>query len=203
MAGRLALDGLRTARPFIRPPRTALPLPGLSRKHRSSENGSLHRPAPASPCLSFARTGPRRRYSSTSGPHGTDLVLSDAQRRTIYALSTPPGKAGVAVIRVSGPDALQVWRAMVKTRGEGKGKARERDPEPWKMHRCSVVHPDSGEALDDGLAVFFKGAPLCPVCRGAHLLSVCLCRQQSRSRSLRRMCWSYMYIPGAQSYPPF
>ena len=171
MTGRLALDGLRTARPFIRPPRTALPLPGLSRKHRSSENGSLHRPAPASPCLSFARTGPRRRYSSTSGPHGTDLVLSDAQRRTIYALSTPPGKAGVAVVRISGPDALRVWRAMVKTRGEGKGKARERDPEPWKMHRCSVVHPESGEALDDGLAVFFKGA-LCVRSAVANVCSV-------------------------------
>ncbi|KAI0773805.1 tRNA modification GTPase TrmE [Fomes fomentarius] len=85
----------------------------------------------------------------------SEPVLSDAQKRTIYALSTPPGKAGVAVIRVSGPDALDVWRGTVK--GYGKHKARERVPEPWKMHRCHVVHPGSGEVLDDGLAVFFKG----------------------------------------------
>ncbi|GBE79231.1 tRNA modification GTPase TrmE [Sparassis latifolia] len=88
-----------------------------------------------------------------------ELVLSDAQRRTIYALSTPPGKAGVAVIRVSGPDALRVWSCMVMANSDArsKDKARETDPEPWKMHRCKIIHPESGESLDDGLAVFFRG----------------------------------------------
>lgn len=87
-------------------------------------------------------------------------VLSDAQRRTIYALSTPPGKAGVAVIRVSGPDALDVWRGMVKPYSTSiKHKARNvrEDPEPWKMERCRITHPRTEEILDDGLAVFFKG----------------------------------------------
>ncbi|EJF63061.1 tRNA modification GTPase TrmE [Dichomitus squalens LYAD-421 SS1] len=95
--------------------------------------------------------------NSRSDRDPPELVLSDAQRRTIYALSTPPGKAGVAVIRISGPDALKVWSGMVRTRAAGKGKAREREPEPWRMHRCSVVHPGSSEVLDDGLAVFFQG----------------------------------------------
>ncbi|KAH9950109.1 tRNA modification GTPase TrmE [Amylocystis lapponica] len=105
-----------------------------------------------------------RRRLCPSGSRGIlsglqhELVLSDAQKRTIYALSTPPGKAGIAVIRISGPDASQVWKDMVSTgRSAGrKGKAREHDPEPWKMHRCQVVHPISEESLDDGLAVFFK-----------------------------------------------
>ncbi|KAJ7762834.1 tRNA modification GTPase TrmE [Mycena maculata] len=79
-----------------------------------------------------------------------DPVLSDAQRSTIYALSTPPGKAGVAVVRVSGPRALDVCSRLVKRRAV--------DPiEPWKMQRCHIVHPETGEILDDGLAVFFKG----------------------------------------------
>ncbi|KAJ7162613.1 tRNA modification GTPase TrmE [Mycena crocata] len=77
-------------------------------------------------------------------------VLSDAQRETIYALSTPPGKAGVAVIRVSGPDALSVWSRLVTG-------SKSRVPEPWKMERCHIVHPETGESLDDALAVFFKG----------------------------------------------
>ncbi|OCH95896.1 tRNA modification GTPase TrmE [Obba rivulosa] len=96
---------------------------------------------------------------SGSGPATPRTVLlSEAQRRTIYALSTPPGKAGVAVIRISGPDALDVWRNMVmSTSATSKGKAPERGPEPWKMHRCRIVHPESGEVLDDGLAVYFKG----------------------------------------------
>ncbi|KAJ6516286.1 tRNA modification GTPase GTPBP3 [Mycena sanguinolenta] len=76
-------------------------------------------------------------------------VLSDAQRPTIYALSTPPGKAGVAVVRVSGPNAMDVWSKLVKTR-------KRRLPEPWKMERCQIVHPETSEILDDGLAVFFK-----------------------------------------------
>ncbi|KAJ7179503.1 tRNA modification GTPase TrmE [Mycena filopes] len=79
-----------------------------------------------------------------------DPVLSTAQRATIYALSTPPGKAGVAVVRVSGPGTLQVWSQVVKAQ-------RTRPLEPWKMERCHVVHPDTAEILDDGLAVFFKG----------------------------------------------
>ncbi|KAJ7283402.1 hypothetical protein C8J57DRAFT_1053607 [Mycena rebaudengoi] len=87
-------------------------------------------------CLAIAR------YSSHP-------VLSDAQRSTIYALSTPPGKAGVAVVRVSGPDALKVRDRLVK-------RAQTHAPEPWKMERCRIVHPESNETLDEGLAVFFK-----------------------------------------------
>lgn len=81
------------------------------------------------------------------------LVRSDAQRRTIYALSTPQGKAGVGVIRISGPDALNVWNAMVRTRKPLQGSS----PRPWQFHRCLVVNPGSEETLDEGLAVFFKG----------------------------------------------
>jgi hypothetical protein len=85
-----------------------------------------------------------------------DPTLSDAQRRTIYALSTPPGKAGVAVVRISGPDALLVWKRMVRIHG---GKHKRCSPEPWKMERCRIIQPEKGgEALDDGLAVYFRGA---------------------------------------------
>ncbi|KAF7792098.1 hypothetical protein EIP86_003128 [Pleurotus ostreatoroseus] len=85
-----------------------------------------------------------------------ELVPSDAQRQTIYALSTPPGKAGVAVIRISGPEALAVWRTIVKVRA-GKKTAPAPAPEPWRMYRCDVLHPSTHELLDSGLAVYFKG----------------------------------------------
>ncbi|TFK28690.1 tRNA modification GTPase GTPBP3 [Coprinopsis marcescibilis] len=83
----------------------------------------------------------------------TTLVPSDAQRSTIYALATPPGRGGVAVVRVSGPDALQAWRRMVK----GIGVDAETVPSPWRLRRCKIVHPSNGETIDDGLAVYFKG----------------------------------------------
>ncbi|CCM04020.1 uncharacterized protein FIBRA_06177 [Fibroporia radiculosa] len=109
-----------------------------------------------------ARPDMHRKSDSPTGlkpaAQETDVLpRSDAQRRTIYALSTPPGKAGVAVIRISGPDAQDVWRGMVKTGSGGEGRAAhgQQSPEPWKMHRCRVVHPSSTAILDDGLAVLF------------------------------------------------
>ncbi|KAF8966460.1 hypothetical protein BDZ97DRAFT_1903766 [Flammula alnicola] len=72
----------------------------------------------------------------------TTLPTTDAQRPTIYALSTPPGKGGVAIVRVSGPDALLVWKRM--------------DPTPWKVQRCRIVHPENESLIDDGLAIYFR-----------------------------------------------
>ena len=87
------------------------------------------------------------RYLST-------LLASNAQRQTIYALSTPPGKGGVAVVRVSGPDARVVWDNMVRSYKPNKPI---KNPIPWKLHRCCIVHPKSKSLIDDGLAVYFQG----------------------------------------------
>jgi tRNA modification GTPase len=84
---------------------------------------------------------------------------SDAERRTVYALSTAPGKAGIAVFRVSGPAALDVWRRVVKLiRRDGTlDLTRTETPRPWRVERCAVVDPDTDDVLDYGLCVFFKG----------------------------------------------
>ena len=87
------------------------------------------------------------RYLST-------LLASNTQRQTIYALSTPPGKGGVAIVRVSGPDAKVVWDNMVRSYKPNKPI---KDPIPWKLHRCHIVHPKNKSLIDDGLAVYFKG----------------------------------------------
>jgi len=89
-----------------------------------------------------------------------ELLLSDAQRRTIYALSTPPGKAGIAVVRISGPDALLVWKRMVRTH-----KNKQLSPKPWRLERCHIIQPDGGnDLLDDGMAVFFRGKVIYSLC---------------------------------------
>jgi len=81
------------------------------------------------------------------------LLASNAQRQTIYALSTPPGKGGVAIVRVSGPDAQLVWDNMVRSYTPNKPIT---DPIPWKLHRCHIVHPQNKSLIDDGLAVYFR-----------------------------------------------
>lgn len=87
------------------------------------------------------------RYLST-------LLASNSQRQTIYALSTPPGKGGIAIVRVSGPDAKIVWDNMVRSYKPNKPI---KNPIPWKLHRCHIIHPKNKSLIDDGLAVYFQG----------------------------------------------
>lgn len=92
-----------------------------------------------------------RCYPYQSSPR--DLALSDAQRRTIYALSTPPGKGGVAVIRVSGPDAYRVWKAVTRP---VHASLIDQVPVPRLAELRHVIDPLTDEKLDDGLVLFFK-----------------------------------------------
>ena len=65
---------------------------------------------------------------------------------TIFALASAPGRAGVAVIRVSGPGAGSAL--------EGLGGA---IPKPRHATRARFRDPDTGESLDDGLCLWFPG----------------------------------------------
>jgi len=65
---------------------------------------------------------------------------------TIAAIATPTGEGGVAVIRISGPEAGRVLLACTSLR---------RLPPPRRMTRCRVLL--EGEPADEGLAVFFPG----------------------------------------------
>lgn len=172
-----------------------------------ADPGYLHEFASSSSTGSSVSAG-----TSAFQQHVEALPRSDAQRSTIFALSTPMGKAGVAVIRISGQDALDVWRRMVRlrggTHGKGKGKECETDmPEPWRMHKCGIVHPESGELLDDGLAVFFKGTPHQQNCHfdgrtdNAADGTLCCHSLQDLNRSRLKMSSSYTSTPVAQSFP--
>ncbi|KAF8632008.1 hypothetical protein AX17_004952 [Amanita inopinata Kibby_2008] len=97
------------------------------------------------------------RTLTTAFPHAP--TTSDAQKSTIYALSTPPGKGGVAVVRVSGPDTLAVWQCMVRP---SRPRFALVHPRPWRMEHCRIVkpfgaNPNSEETIDEGLAVYFRG----------------------------------------------
>ena len=69
------------------------------------------------------------------------LGMSDG---TIYALSTAPGRAGIAVLRLSGPAVPEVLQALTG-----------RVPAPRRALRARFRDPASGEILDDGLALYF------------------------------------------------
>ncbi len=63
---------------------------------------------------------------------------------TIFALATAPGRAGIAVVRLSGPAAGAALAAMTGIL-----------PPPRRAQRVTVRNPDDGDIIDDGLALYF------------------------------------------------
>src|SRR5215470_3426745 len=64
---------------------------------------------------------------------------------TIYALSSSAGRAGVAVIRLSGPNAVAALRRIAV--GE--------PPPPREARLRKLRHPQTGVDLDQGIVVIF------------------------------------------------
>jgi tRNA modification GTPase len=67
-------------------------------------------------------------------------------RDTIFALATAPGRAGIAVMRVSGPDAGRAVQALT-------GKARP----PPRTAALAALSDAAGRPVDRGLVLFFEG----------------------------------------------
>lgn len=66
---------------------------------------------------------------------------------TIAAIATPPGRSAVALLRVSGPDALPVLRRVASTLREA--------PPARHQRLLPLRHPESGELLDRALVTCF------------------------------------------------
>jgi tRNA modification GTPase len=64
---------------------------------------------------------------------------------TVFALATAPGRAAVAVMRISGPAARAVLRALTG-----------REPRA-RLARFSILRDPAGEVLDRAIVVFFPG----------------------------------------------
>lgn len=64
---------------------------------------------------------------------------------TIYALSTILGRSGVAVIRISGPQSLELGKLFTG-----------REFEPRKATFCTLFAPSNREILDNIIAIYFK-----------------------------------------------
>jgi tRNA modification GTPase len=64
---------------------------------------------------------------------------------TIAALATAPGKSGICVVRVSGPNSSTVAKQIL-----------DFDPTPRTAH-LSRFKDEHGDIIDEGIALFFKG----------------------------------------------
>ncbi|KAB2953922.1 tRNA uridine-5-carboxymethylaminomethyl(34) synthesis GTPase MnmE [Heliorestis acidaminivorans] len=72
---------------------------------------------------------------------------------TIAAVSTAIGEGAIGIIRVSGPDAMEIVDKVFKPRYA-------KDIKNWSSHTLhlgTVIHPDDGKAIDEVLVAWMKG----------------------------------------------
>src|ERR1041385_9061612 len=66
---------------------------------------------------------------------------------TIVALSTPPGRGAIAVVRLSGPDALSITKQLAGDFDNVKAR---------RATLSKIILPETQETLDEVLITFFK-----------------------------------------------
>ena len=69
---------------------------------------------------------------------------------TIAAISTPPGRGGIGVIRLSGPRALEIASVIFQTKSDAP------IGEPGRARFGRVIDPAGGSPLDEALLTYFK-----------------------------------------------
>jgi tRNA modification GTPase len=67
---------------------------------------------------------------------------------TIVAIATPPGRGGIGVVRLSGPEAVRIAHPMLRL-------AHGQDREAGRAHFGELIEPASGERIDEVVATFF------------------------------------------------
>ena len=72
------------------------------------------------------------------------------QNKTVAAISTPPGKGGVALIRISGDDALKVASKVFRA-----ASGKEVDTLPSRYSAYGKIIGD-GKAIDDGIITLYR-----------------------------------------------
>ncbi|POS76683.1 tRNA modification GTPase TrmE [Diaporthe helianthi] len=84
---------------------------------------------------------------------GIDVIAGSSKDDTIYALSSAQGRAGIAVIRVSGPACLEIYQKLCPR----KQLTKPRYATVRTLH--DPDHPNSANILDSGALVLYFPAP--------------------------------------------
>ncbi len=78
---------------------------------------------------------------------GATILTSMNLDDTIVAISTPPGRGGIGVVRLAGPEARAIATPMLRLR---------RELEAGRAVFGELVEPESGERVDEVVATFFQ-----------------------------------------------
>lgn len=89
--------------------------------------------------------------------HAGRQSAHDGDVDTIVAISTPPGRGGVGVVRLSGPQAIAIARRLFRWRKAGAAVSGDAAELPDPAHaRFGLFIDAGGETLDDGYLITFK-----------------------------------------------
>ncbi len=66
---------------------------------------------------------------------------------TIVALATPPGRGGLAIVRISGPEALDLARQLCRATLDAR-------PRYSQLHE--LISPSDGQLLDKALITYYR-----------------------------------------------
>ena len=72
---------------------------------------------------------------------------------TIVAIATPPGRGGIGVVRLSGSEARDIARPMLRL-------AHGHDLEAGRAHFGELIDPATGERIDEVVVTYFRQAAL-------------------------------------------
>ena len=67
---------------------------------------------------------------------------------TIVAIATPPGRGGIGVVRLSGPEATNIARPLLRL-------AHAEELQPNRAHFGELIEPSNGERIDEVVITYF------------------------------------------------
>ncbi|HEY4961767.1 MAG TPA: tRNA uridine-5-carboxymethylaminomethyl(34) synthesis GTPase MnmE, partial [Terriglobales bacterium] len=67
---------------------------------------------------------------------------------TIVAIATPPGRGGIGVVRLSGPEAVAIAQPMLRL-------SHVKELQPNRAHFGELIDPATGDRIDEVVVTFF------------------------------------------------
>ncbi|GAA5948951.1 hypothetical protein JCM21900_003149 [Sporobolomyces salmonicolor] len=105
--------------------------------------------------ISRCTCSPRSLQHPVRRPRFASTSAAPLRLPTIFAPATGKGKTAIQILRISGDDALEVWRRMTTAPKGTKRSPPSKDPEPRRAILRKIVHPETAEVLDEGVVLYF------------------------------------------------
>jgi tRNA modification GTPase len=73
-------------------------------------------------------------------------ITAHIDRDTIVAIATPPGRGGIGIVRLSGPQAMACATPLLRLRAP---------LDPGRVRFCEIIDPETSAKLDEAVATWF------------------------------------------------